>query len=167
MCQGSLYKISIFRPQWQPCLSFRGDFPLTSVIIYIFWLFSHDALRRSMELIHRTSWVLGCEGPDQRPRTGKVAGPTTTPLWCCSCLSLVRISQGKQGGAEWKEQGEHIWGCCPVPLRAHYRLPQSQLILALPWHPRTSPGGVQALDTALPATPRPLPSFFCSRLPTH
>ena len=44
MCQRSLYKISIFRPQWQPCLSFRGDFPLTSVIIYIFWLFSHDAI---------------------------------------------------------------------------------------------------------------------------
>lgn len=27
MCQGSLCKISIFRPRWQPCLSFRGDFP--------------------------------------------------------------------------------------------------------------------------------------------
>ena len=109
--QTSLHKTSIFKPQRQPCLSSRGDFPPDScVIIYIFWLFGHSDLC--------------CECPDQRLRTDKMTEQVVTLVGAV----LGSAWWGSPGGGRDEWRRDH-WECrgafCPAPLRGLCWLPQS------------------------------------------
>ena len=69
-----------------------------------------------------------------------------------------------EAGRSRVDRAGRLW-VLPAPLRAHC----SPHGVSSPWNPRLShsPWGGPGSGHALPAAPRPLPSFFCSRLLTH